>query len=137
MFITNFRQISNCETWFDQFGLVAEDDGTPLTSAEVTVSFQLWARSPRGAGDQSQRSSSWPNASGGWPGSAVLISANTDDGTGILALDAGVLTLNVPLSTMQMLIPGYYEVGITVRDKASLITQQLTVGTVPIYQGGV
>jgi hypothetical protein len=38
---------------------------------------------------------------------------------------------------MQRLLPGYYELAMTISAPDDQFTSQLAVGTVPIYNGGV
>lgn len=95
----------------------------------------MWARSARGAGDQSQFFGNWPLIYGGGYNAVPAFSAATDDGTGNLTLYDGVLTLNIPNATISRLLAGYYEIGGLILTPDKTYIQQLFVGLVPIYQG--
>ena len=97
--------------------------------------MQMWSRSSRGTGDQSQFSGYWPWLYGGAYVSIPVFTAATNDGTGILTLYDGTLELNVPFGIMQRLIPGYYEIGLVITTIDGTVIQQLAVGTIPIYNG--
>ena len=137
MYSVNFEQQSNTANWFEQWNLLAADDGTPLSSSEVIVTFQMWARSSRGSGDQSQFVGNWPFLSAGGAGLIPAITAATNDGTGAFTLLNGILTLNIAQSILQRLLPGYYEVAMIIQLYDLSMTQQLVVGTLPLYNGGV
>lgn len=115
--------------------MFASDDKTPIQNDQCVVKIQMWARSARGAGDQSQFFGNWPYIYGGGYNAVPSFSAATNDGTGNFTLYDGVLTLNIPNATMQRLLPGYYELGMTISDPDDVFTAQLAVGLVPIYQG--
>ena len=136
MHVTNFAQRSTLEHWFDQFLLHTEDDGSPLGGEDVGVAMQVWRKSARGYGDQSYGGC----CAGlyGAPGvGAPAVEANIDDGTGRLRLDDGVLLVNIPLAPLR-LIPGYYEAGFTIwaRHEPEII-QQIAIGLLPVYAGGL
>ena len=97
----------------------------------------MWARSSRGSGDQSQFLGNWPFIFGGGFVAVPAFSASTNDGTGVLTLYNGTLELNVPYGVIQRLIPGYYEIGLTIATVDGTTIQQLAVGTLPLYNGGV
>lgn len=139
MFTVNFRQQGNGGNFYERWMLLADDDQTPIQNDQCIIRVQMWARSARGAGDQSQYPYAWPQQAlgAGSYGSVPAFSAATNDGTGVLTLYDGVLTLNVPAATMQSLIPGYYEVGMLISTADDSFTTPLAVGTVPIYNSGV
>ena len=97
----------------------------------------MWARSARGTGDQSQFFGNWPFIFGGGYNAVPAFSADTRDGTGMLTLYKGTLELNIPSANMQRLLPGYYELAFILMSNDLQTTQQLMVGTVPVYNGGV
>lgn len=99
--------------------------------------MQMWARSGRGYGDQSQFYANWPYIYGGGYAAVPAFSASTNDGTGVLTLNDGVLELNVPFATMQRGQAGYWEIGMMIFTPDEQFVQQLAVGVVPIYNSGV
>lgn len=137
MYTLNFEQVSINESWVESIALVAADDLTPLDAAldNVILTLQCRARTSRGAGDQSQTFSYFPFQIGNVFSFNPVISASTNDGSGQLSLANGVLSINVPVATMQALLPGYYEVGCTMKNSDT--TRQLFVGVLPLYIGGV
>lgn len=134
MYEINFKQQSNCTTWLETIRLVAADDLSPIGNDDIEIQLQVWARSSRGAGDQSQL--------GGWNifqavnnNYIPVVNASTKDGTGRLTLDEGDLLINLDFPNQANVLPGYYEIGmIMFRDG---ISEQLLVGTLPLYNGGV
>ncbi len=137
MYLVAFDQQSNVTTFLWDALLVASDDGTPIQNDQCVVAIQMWARSARGAGDQSQFFGNWPFVFGGGYNAVPSFSAATDDGTGNLTLYDGTLELKIDASVMQRLLPGYYEIGMTIMTPDKTISDQLAVGTVPLYNGGV
>jgi len=137
MYTYNFPQVSNVENFLDDYLLVADDDQTPIQNSQCVVTIQMWARSARGAGDQSQFFGNWPFIFGGGYNAVPAFRASTTDGTGILTLYDGTLELNVPSAVMQRLLPGYYEIGMLIATPDNSVVTQLVVGTLPIYNGGV
>jgi hypothetical protein len=133
----NFPQQSNVENFYKQYSLVAADDNTPIQNNQCIVWMQMWARSARGTGDQSQFYGNWPYIYGGGYNAVPSFSAATNDGTGVLTLYDGTLELNVPSATLQRLLPGYYEIGLVIMTTDQTMVQQLAVGTLPLYNGGV
>lgn len=138
MYEINFERTSNSEDWFFDIALVAADDNTPIDAIadNVTITLQIWARTSRGYGDQSQTLYTWPLGSAGVINFQPNISLNTNDGTGQLTLVRGVLTVNVPQTVMVQLIAGFYEVG-AIMVNGSGNQQTLFVGVLPIYNGNV
>ena len=137
MYTFNFKQQSNVENFYERWQLLAGDDYTPIQNDQCTVQIQMWARSARGAGDQSQFFGNWPFIYGGGYNAVPAFTAATDDGTGHLVLYDGILDLNIPFATLQRLLPGYYEIGMVITDPDKTFLQQLAVGVLPIYNGGV
>ena len=137
MFIYNFKQQGTCENFYENWDLVAADDGTPIQNDQCIVKMQMWARSARGYGDQSQFYANWPYIYGGGYAAVPAFSAATNDGTGVLTLYDGVLELNVPAAIMQRGQPGYWEVGMMIFTPDEQFVQQLAAGVVPIYNSGV
>ncbi len=135
MYICNFQQLSNNENFYDEFGLYANDDLTPIQNDQCVVQAQMWARSARGAGDQSQFYGNWPLIYNGGYTTVPSFSAATDDGTGHLVLYDGILTLNIPSTTLNRMLPGYYEIGFLILNPDKTHITQLAAGLVPIYQG--
>lgn len=137
MYTINFDQVSISEAWVEDIALVAADDLTPLdaTCDNISLTLQVWARSSRGYGDQSQRLGYWPIQIGNVINFNPTISATTGDGSGQLSLRNGILSINIPLGTMQQLLAGYYQVGCTMKNADT--TRQLFVGTLPLYDGNV
>lgn len=133
----NFEQVSISEAWREDMALIAADDLTPLdaTTNAITLTLQVWARSSRGGGDQSQRFWNWPLQIGNVISFSPSINTATNDGSGQLSLVNGVLSINIPQATMQALLPGYYEVGCTMKNSDT--TRQLFVGMLPLYFGDV
>ncbi|WP_374307844.1 hypothetical protein [Methylocella sp.] len=137
MYVTNFAQRSNVETWFEQVLLRTEDDASPLDTADVGVAMQVWFKSPRGYGDQGCFYGGYGAFAYGVPTPSIpVLQIDLDDGTGRLRLDSGVLSINIPLAPLR-LMPGYYEAGMTIwaRHEPEII-QQLAIGLLPIYAGG-
>ena len=137
MYLYNFEQQSDTASFLEDWFLIAEDDGSPIQNDQCVVMMQMWARSARGAGDQSQFFGNWPFIYGGGYNAVPSFSAATNDGSGILTLYDGTLELNLPAAIMQRLLPGYYEIGMIISTPDLQVTQQLCVGTVPIVNGGV
>lgn len=137
MYICNFAQESTVANFYENWDLIAADDDTPIQNDQCIVRVQMWARSARGMGDQSQFYANWPYIYGGGYAAVPSFSAATNDGTGLFTLNDGVLELNIPYTTMQKLSPGYYELGMTIATPDGTFIQQLAVGVVPILNGGV
>lgn len=135
MYILNWKQQSNVSNLFEEMLLVADDDNTPIQDDQCIVIVQMWARSARGYGDQTQFFGNWPYVYGGGYNAVPSFTAATNDGTGNLTLYDGVLTLNIQTDIMQRLLPGYYELGMTISDPDQTFTAQLAVGVVPVFQG--
>lgn len=137
MYILNLDQVSTSEAWREDIALIAADDLTPLdaTLDAITVRLQVWARTSRGGGDQSQQFWNLPNQIGNVISFNPEVSAATNDGSGQLTLVNGVLSINIPAATMQQLLPGYHEVGCTIKNVDT--TRQLFVGILPLYLGDV
>ena len=117
--------------------LVASDDGSAIQNDQCIVTVQMWARSARGAGDQSQFFGGWPFIYGGGYNAVPAFTAATNDGTNHLTLFDGVLELNIPATTLQRLLPGYYEIGAVIQSPDQTFTSQLFIGVVPLYNGTV
>lgn len=115
--------------------LVASDDGSAIQNDQCIVTVQMWARSARGAGDQSQFFGGWPFIYGGGYNAVPAFTAATNDGTNHLNLYDGVLELNIPATTLQRLLPGYYEIGAVIQSPDQTFTSQLFIGVVPLYNG--
>lgn len=137
MYQINFEQQSNVESYQYEWELLADDDGSPIGNDQCIVEIQMWARSARGAGDQSQFFGNWPFIFGGGYNAVPAFTASTNDGTGMLTLYEGTLMVNIPYTTMQRLLPGYYEIGMIISSPDLANRTQLAVGTMPIYNGGV
>jgi hypothetical protein len=137
MYIINFDQVSISEAWREDIAVVAADDLTPLDSVcdNISLTLQVWARSSRGYGDQSQRLGYWPIQIGNVINFNPSINATTGDGSGQLSLVNGVLSINIQQGTMAQLLSGYYQVGCTMTNADT--TRQLFVGVLPLYDGGV
>lgn len=97
----------------------------------------MWARSARGAGDQSQFFGGWPFIYGGGYNAVPAFTAATNAGTTHLTLFDGVLELDIPAATLQRLLPGYYEIGAVIQSPDQTFTSQLFIGVVPLYNGTV
>ena len=137
MYFVNFEQQSDSTTFLYDWNLVADDDYSPIQNDQCIVVMQMWARSSRGAGDQSQFYGNLPFIYGGGYNAIPSFTAATNDGTGILTLYNGTLELNVPAGVMQRLLPGYYEIGMMILTPDQTVSQQLAVGTLPLLNGGV
>jgi hypothetical protein len=137
MYIVNFPQVGNGGNFYFQYQLVAADDNTPIQNDQCIVYVQMWARSARGSGDQSIFFGNWPQIYGGGYAAVPSFSASTIDGTGKLTLYDGTLEINIPAVTMQRLLPGYFELAFLIATTDQAMTQQLAVGTVPVYNSGV
>ena len=137
MYITNWDQISTQETWFEQILLTADDDDTPIGNDQVTIWLQVYAHSQRGGGDQSQYGNNGLVAfvAGTTSQNIPIISCNTDDNTGMITLDDGVININIDMIG-PLFTPGMFEVGLLIVSKPDNIKQQLSVGLMPIYVGG-
>ena len=136
-YTVNFPQVSNCETWFDTYALVAADDLTPIDSTldNIVLTMQVWPKLGRSGADQSQTYAYWPLQLDGIMNYSPIINTSTNDGTGQLTLSQGLIQINIPLATMNMLLAGYYMVGFTMQN--SDVTKQLIVGLMPVYDGGI
>ena len=137
MYVINFDQVSVSEAWREDIAFVAADDLTPIDSVcdNVSLTLQVWARSSRGYGDQSQRLENWPLQIGSAISASPSINATTGDGTGQLLLVNGVISINIPQSIMQQLLPGYYQVGCVMKNVDT--TRQIFIGLLPLYDGSV
>jgi hypothetical protein len=135
IYVINFDQVSVSEGWREDIGFVAADDLTPIDSVldGISLTIQVWPRSSRGYGDQSQRLGYWPI--GNVVNFSPAINATTGDGSGLISLVNGVISINVPQSVMAQLLPGYYQVGLTMKNADA--ARQLAIGMLPLFDGGV
>lgn len=137
MYVINFDQVSVSEAWREDIAIIAADDLTPIDTAldGISLTLQVWARSSRGYGDQSQRLGYWPIQIGNVINFNPTINATTGDGSGQLSLVNGVLSINIAQGVMAQLLAGYYGVGCTMKNGDTV--KQLFVGVLPLYDGNV
>lgn len=122
--------------WSDDWLIVSADDLTPIVSVEgMFIQLQVRSKTPRGFGDQTQNVYAWPNASAGFNFQDPEINVATNDGTGMLTLDQGVLSIRLPASLMMQLRPGYHEFGLVMTNPD--ISEQIAVGVLPLVNGAV
>ncbi len=136
MFIINFDPQSASTAWTEDIQLVAADDGTPIEPVGgMFLTLQVRSKTPRGYGDQTQNIYAWPSSPLGFNFSDPEINVSTNDGTGMLTLISGVLSIRIPASIMNQLRPGYHEVGLVMKNADT--SEQIASGLLPLLNGAV
>lgn len=122
---------SNRADWTGWLRITAADDGVEIDLSPLTIRLQVRMQPyPMPGYGYGYGYDTWGPRTGG-----PILSGGTDSGE-LTVPAAGILQWNFPAARMNALGPGLYDVGMLVED-ASGNKQQLIIGTLAVYEGGV
>jgi hypothetical protein len=119
MYTGTLDAVSNRQDWQFVREIIDDDTGDPIDLTGASIVLEIREQPD----DQQLGTPSYPDAT---------LSATTANGK-VTILDTGVFQVWFPLTDMQTLSPGYYDVGCTVNVNG--ITTQLMAAELPVVDG--